>query len=282
MIEKRDIDFCLGVWTIPNGYFCYKAKQRCGVPYGVWSLGSDVNVYGQRALFRGTVSRVLSRADYLFANSRQLTESVARLSGSTPRFMPTNRILPAVSTSSLNLPGDRTHFLYVGRLERVKGIDILIEAVIQMCQQRQDAFVSVLGDGSLRSELEECLSAAGLGGTVNFVGWADPDTVAQYLRACDAVVIPSRSEGMPVVYWEAMQAGKPVIVTSVGDMADYTRRFRVGTVVPVEDQGALKQALEDFMDHRIPIEPEHMRQLAVESSLEKAVETFLNTVPHTS
>ena len=277
-IDEQNIDLCLGVWTIPSGYFCMRAKQRRDIPYAVWMLGSDLNVYGRKRFFRRVISNVLRRADFLFANSNQLLEQARKLAGKACEFMPTNRILPSGDRSPLELDKAMINFLYVGRLEKVKGIDILVEAMIHLLRKGREASLYVVGDGSLRPGLISRLREKGIEDRVSFVGWADPNTVAAYLRACDLLVVPSRSEGMPVVYWEAMQAGKPVIVTDAGDMAYYTREFRVGKVVPPDDAESLGEALEEFLDGAVSFDEEGIRKLAEESSLENAADIFLQTV----
>ncbi|MFQ6092616.1 MAG: glycosyltransferase [bacterium] len=278
LIGEHEIDLCLGVWAIPNGYFCLKAKQRLGTPYAVWTLGSDINVYGGKIFFGKVVADVLRNADHLFANSNQLVNRIGGLTGKACGFMPTTRTLPEGLGPRLSLDETAANCLFVGRLERVKGIDLLVEAMVGLLRKGRRAFLYVLGDGSLRSDLMNRVRREGLEHNVVFTGWADPDAVAAYLKACDVLVVPSRSEGMPVVYWEAMQAGRPVIVTDVGDMADYTRRFQVGKVVPTEDTAGLRQALEEYMDGLVSIDREGIRKLARESSLESAVETFLTVV----
>ena len=139
----------------------------------------------------------------------------------------------------------------------------------------------IVGDGEDRAFLEKAVSDAQLHESIFFKGWASPEEVASYIQASDAVVIPSRSEGMPVIFWESMQMDTPVIVTDVGDMADYTREFGVGKVVPPENSNKLKESMRDFMEDKIHIDYDNIKALAEESSLTKAADTFLNTiVPH--
>jgi glycosyltransferase involved in cell wall biosynthesis len=224
------------------------------------------------------VAAVLQDADYLFANSRQLVSRVSDISGKSCLFMPTNRILPMDEPPKSGLDVQATKLLYVGRLEVVKGIDVLVEAVLGLLRKQTDIILYILGDGSLRTRLEAMVAQESRTGQVVFVGWADPATVTAYLKACDVLVIPSRSEGMPVVYWEAMQAGKPVIVTDVGDMAEYTRTHAVGAVASAGDPASLSGAIGDMAAGRVPVNRESIRRLAGEASLGKAVQTFLDTV----
>ena len=278
LVETHKIDCCVGIWAIPGGYLSYRIWRDLGIPYAVWTLGSDINVYGRNALFRLVIKKVLRNADFLFANSRELIARVTEWSGKTCEFMPTNRVLPRGKIESLEEKGEKNTFVYVGRLERVKGVDILIDAVSKLRDEGFHAHLSIVGDGEQRSLLEEKATEAQLDDHVSFVGWAPPEKVTSYIQACDAVVIPSRSEGMPVVFWESMQMGTPVIVTDVGDMAEYTRKYSVGKVVPSENPDALKESLREFMEDAVHINYDNITLLAEESSLTKATETFLNTI----
>jgi glycosyltransferase involved in cell wall biosynthesis len=232
LIRAEGVDFCLAAWAIPGGFLCRRARARTGVPYAVWSLGSDVNVYGQKPILRRVVRRVLADADLLFANSRGLIRAVESLTGRIPGFMPTNRLLPKAGIPDLDLGAGRRHLLFVGRLEPVKGIDLLVQAVARLAAEGADVDLHVLGDGSVRKALERDVLAKGLQGRIFFKGFADGATVAAHLRACDLLVIPSRSEGLPVVFHEAMQVGTPVAATDVGDLGEVIREYGVGVLAP--------------------------------------------------
>ena len=281
LVESHNIDLCLSIWAIPAGYLAYRIQKEMGIPYAIWSLGSDINVYGSSPPFRRIIKKVLARADYLFANSRNLMERISEWSGKSCEFMPTNRVLPKERVTSSEEVEEKNTFVFVGRLEKVKGVDVLIEAVSKLCGEGFHPRLYIVGDGEDRAFLEKAVSDAQLHESIFFKGWASPEEVASYIQASDAVVIPSRSEGMPVIFWESMQMDTPVIVTDVGDMADYTREFGVGKVVPPENSNKLKESMRDFMEDKIHIDYDNIKALAEESSLTKAADTFLNTiVPH--
>lgn len=247
LIRAERVDFCLAPWAIPSGAFCRRVRARTGVPYAVWSLGSDVNVYGRMPVLRHIVRRVLTGADLLFANSRGLIRAVESFTGRTPGFMPTNRILPKTDIPGVDLGSGKRHLLFVGRLEPVKGIDLLVQAVARLAADGVDVDLHVLGDGSVRKALEREVQAKGLQGRIFFKGFADGAVVAAYLKACDLLVIPSRSEGLPVAFHEAMQVGTPVAATDVGDLGDVIREYGVGvlarSISPEGIAGAIAEAL---------------------------------------
>jgi glycosyltransferase involved in cell wall biosynthesis len=247
LIRTERVDFCLAPWAIPNGFFCRRARARTGVPYAVWSLGSDIQVYGRKPVLKRAVRSVLRDADLLFANSRGLTRAIESLAGRTPGLMPTNRLLPKAELPALDLGAGRRHLLFVGRLEPVKGIDLLVGAMGRLAADGADLDLHVLGDGSMRKGMEREVAAMGLRDRVFFKGFADAASVAAHLKSCDLLVIPSRSEGMPVVFHEAMQAGAPVAATDVGDLGETIRAYGVGAVARSVSSDGIAEAIREAL-----------------------------------
>lgn len=127
----------------------------------------------------------------------------------------------------------------VGRLERVKGHSVLLEA---MALLPDDGLRLVLvGEGSERPFLQEQVSRLGLGDRVTFTG-ARTD-VAALLNSADIAIMPSLNEGMGRSALEAMACGKPVIASRTGGVPDLVREGKEGFLVPPGNAAALAQAL---------------------------------------
>jgi glycosyltransferase involved in cell wall biosynthesis len=129
--------------------------------------------------------------------------------------------------------------LYAGRLEPVKGPDVLLEAFAEIRVALPDATLVVAGEGSLASELRARVAERPLPG-VRFLGQRSdiPDLIA----AADLVVLPSRGEGMPTLLLEALLAGRAVVATRVGAVADVTEDGRFARIVPPGDAATLARA----------------------------------------
>ena len=278
MHETFHFDHALAVWLVPNALAARALKKNSGIPYSTWSLGSDINRFIRNPLSRMLLKGLLNDADFLFANSRHLCQEINALSGRNPVLLPTYRPLERVAnTMTPRLRRDRTHFLCVARLEKVKGVDILIDAVRDLVKTAGTGIsLHILGDGSQRRVLEKTVSEHNLHDNVTFYGAVQPITVAAFLQAVDCLVLPSRSEGMPMAFWEAQAAGIPVIGTDAGDLGWAINTFGQGIVVPPENRRALQTAMQEFLHRGKKVlrktshaRPPHPGQIA---------QTFLQTI----
>jgi glycosyltransferase involved in cell wall biosynthesis len=130
----------------------------------------------------------------------------------------------------------------LARLDFVKGIDVLLEAVASL----PNVTVRVAGRGPDRRALEARSAVLGLDSRVTFLEWTE-DTSA-FLRSIDIFVLPSRAEGLPLSVIEAMLAGLPVVVTDVGSVRELVVHGSTGIVVPADDVVALSEALRTLVE----------------------------------
>jgi 1,2-diacylglycerol 3-alpha-glucosyltransferase len=106
---------------------------------------------------------------------------------------------------------DRTVLLlYVGRLAREKGLDLLLRAFARLGRSRP-LHLCLVGGGPLEGELRRAVSAHGLTGRVTFAGWIEHSELAAYYAAADVFVFPSPADAMGLVLVEAMGAGLPCV-----------------------------------------------------------------------
>lgn len=131
----------------------------------------------------------------------------------------------------------------VSRLEEPKkGIGILLKAVAQLRTQNLDIHLVIAGDGYSRSFLERQADTLGLQSDTHFLGFVEQP--ASLYASLDIFVLPSCSEGFPLVNLEAMASGIPVVTTNVGGTAEAVLDGVNGFVVPPNDVEALSAALE--------------------------------------
>ena len=126
-----------------------------------------------------------------------------------------------------------------GRISiRQKGHDTFVEAAARMLAQGRSARFAVAGEGRDRRKLERMVERAGLTASFEFLGAVRP--IDRFLAALDAIVIPSRFEGLPLIALEALAAGVPGIATRVDGLSDC---WPPQWLVPPDDADALAMSL---------------------------------------
>ncbi len=145
-----------------------------------------------------------------------------------------------VARQQLGVPLGCPLLLWVGRLDPIKGLDVLVEAV-RLPGPLGAAHVAIAGDGPYRGALEQLVVQAGLTDRFHLLGLR-PD-VPGLLKTADAFVFPSRTEGLPNALLEAMAAGLPVVTTDAPGCSDLVRDADTGLIVPPDDPPALAAAL---------------------------------------
>jgi glycosyltransferase involved in cell wall biosynthesis len=132
----------------------------------------------------------------------------------------------------------------VGRLVREKGFDNAIRALKAILGDYPDARLTIVGDGPERSNLERLASGSGVSASVSFTGWVAPENVGVLLRQAFAILIPSRwREPFGLVALQAAEAGRPVVASRVGGLAEIVLDGATGSLVAPDDPHGLAQAV---------------------------------------
>lgn len=139
----------------------------------------------------------------------------------------------------------------LGRLHPQKAYDVLIDALNLLKKRGFTSPVAfeilVAGDGSDRHSLERKAKLAGVDDQIHLVGYADKPK--DFLAGLHLYLQPSRTEGFCIALHEAMQAGLPVIATTVGQIPYTLEVGRSGWLLPPGDANALADALADALSH---------------------------------
>ncbi|MCJ7511766.1 MAG: glycosyltransferase [Anaerolineales bacterium] len=171
----------------------------------------------------------------------------------TSRFYP---IPPDEAKEFIGMDCRDNMVLFVGRIEPLKGVDTLLQAMAILKQEgtleRRPMSVAIIGgDPEADPErmtaemlrLQNLRIELGMGDVVAFLGKRDQDTLQYYYSAADMVVVPSHYESFGMVALEAMACGAPVVASETGGLAFLVKDGETGFHVPTSDAGALAQRL---------------------------------------
>lgn len=234
------------------------AARLAGVPtvvhteHDAWHLDAAGRRYLENALLR--VVR-----PHLVADSALVADAMRQALGERPitvvdNGIDTDRFRPADQTYArrvLGLPGGAPIIGTAARLEMVKGVDILMEAVARLPKVR----LAVAGGGSQADALRRRAERLGIDERVHFFG--PVDNVPMFHTALDRFCLASRHEGLPLSMLEAQACGVPVIVTPVGAMA-YAACPRSGSVATEVSPEAMAEAISASLSRTYPADiPRH-------------------------
>jgi glycosyltransferase involved in cell wall biosynthesis len=212
--------------------------RRVHTEHDAWHLQNASRRRIMRCALIATNPVLIADAPYVAdAVARALSRPPPRviLNGvDTDRFSPGDRI---AARRALGLPDHGRIIGIAARLERVKGVDLAIDALASV----PGALLAIAGGGSERESLQMQAASLGLAERVRFLGHLD-DTLPLY-RAIDLLCLPSRAEGLPLALLEAQSTGTPVVAMRVGGVSAGVDPA-TGVLVDPEQPGALARALQ--------------------------------------
>lgn len=242
-------DVIIAMWAFPSGFFSYILKKRYGVPYLVWSLGSDIYVFARKPILGIFIKKILREALYLLADGFDLKNHVSKISSKECLFVPSaSKINDTLNLTNQQKKDTKKIVLtFVGRMEKVKGPDILIDSLLKIKDKLSRFDVNLIGDGSMLPKLKIVVANLGLGYAINFFGnISDQKKLTLILQKSDWVIIPSRSDSIPLVFSEAMKTKTPVIVSDLEDFKYLIKKYKVGFLFKKENSFDLANILENL------------------------------------
>ena len=254
--ERPDLLHVHHVWPAADRYLAVLAAAA-GVPHLV--VTEHIEGRSHSAAQVRLKRRELGQAEVVTAVSAAVADSLVSDYGvkrARVRVVPNGAELPDEAAEEaaarrlreqLGAGALRPLWVCAGRLEEQKGQDVLLDALAEV-RRRGLGFVAVLaGDGSLRGAFEARARALGLEASVHFPGQVED--LGPLLTAADAVVLPSRWEGLPLVLLEALARARPVVASAVGGVPEVVVDGEQARLVPPGDPQALAEVLEAFHRH---------------------------------
>ena len=222
-------DIVLSYWADPDGTAAAKWACRLNARFCLIVGGSDVLLLPDRPGLGGLIERTICGADLVRTVSERLVDRVRELCpAATPRISCVRQGIDADRFGR----GDRASarrrlglaeaptFVWVGRLDAVKNLPLLLDAFSVVRRTLPDAQLAIVGGGPERAAVEAGVAARGLDGSVRLAGTVPPGNLAAWYHAADAAVLSSRSEGLPNVLRESLACGRPFASVDVGSVRE--------------------------------------------------------------
>ncbi|MBN2139321.1 MAG: glycosyltransferase family 4 protein [Sedimentisphaerales bacterium] len=256
---------------------CLLAAFFCKCKLIIYEHGPIFETGPQYTLYRLILRLLWRRAAAFVAVSNYIADYLQRRIGIPPdrikvinnavnleQFSP-HRIPPKKIRAKLGIADSDIIVGYVGRLDYLKGPDLLVEAAASLLRKSQRYLFLFVGDGPLRNKLEQSAQQLGIHDRIKFLGFRED--VPEIMSTFDLAVVPSRRESFGIACLELMSMRIPVISSGAGGMSEYITNEQTGLLLKENTPDEICRAVEQLTDDR------QLRQQLIEAG-SKLVQRF--------
>ncbi len=191
-------------------------------------------------LLERPVPRIFARTPTIAVSDSTRADLIARgMSGEGISVIPNGIELAEFTPGPWEDRTPEPTLLYLGRLKRYKGVDLILRAVARLAEMNVACRLRVAGTGDYRNDLEALASDLGLGDRVEFLGFVSPEEKLKLLRESWIHVLASPKEGWGIANIEAAGCGTPTVASDSPGLRDSVQDGVTGFLVPHGDLDAL-------------------------------------------
>jgi len=216
---SRGFDIIHANWTL-SGLSAWATKWLHQLPIVVTVHGSDIYRSADNWFLKWITRIALSKANEVFAVSNELKRLVDQFDIPREKSFVISNGVNLRKFSSSKMSRREPLILFVGSLINRKGVDILLRAFADINQSIPQFQLAIIGDGILRTELENSCIELGIQSKVCFLGYKQPTDVHEWMSKAKLFVLPSVEEGQGVVLLEALASGTPCVGSRIGGIPD--------------------------------------------------------------
>jgi len=243
--------------ALPEGLVGWAVARLVKIPAVIYAHGEELTSWGHGNKYRA-MRFVLTHADHVIANSGHTQDQLVQLGVNTNNITLINpgvdiqRFKPDLPCEDLRqeigLDERQKLMLSVGRLQRRKGFDMVIQALPNIIEQGQDVHYALIGIGDDRDYLLSLADKFKVSDRVHLLGHVEPESLARWYNACDLFVMANReidgdNEGFGMVYIEAAACKKPSVAGKAGGTASAVVDGETGLRVDGENVENIADAL---------------------------------------
>lgn len=247
-VRAADVIHLTNHWTVIN-VWTYLAARMLGKPYVVCPLGA-LPIFGRSGLLKRAFNAIIGKR--LIRNA---SGHVAATLGELPAFRDygvrdaqVTHIPNGINSDDYLEAGNDVfledrglgrapYILFIGRLNPIKGADLLVKAFASLDARYRDHHLVLIGpDEGIAAGLQASAAELGVGDRVHFFGFVSRADKSRFIHRARLLAVPSRQEAMSIVVLEAGVSGRPVLITDQCGF-DEVRDVRGGDVVPATVDG---------------------------------------------
>lgn len=210
------------------------------------TLRAEKNFFGSCSLFDSSIRRIPAHAHYTIYNALPGYIQIANKKRE-------NKDIITIGV--------------VSRLEHIKGMDLVVPAFAKVYAKHKNVRLLVVGDGSLRQQMEEDANRLQLGKNIEFAGMQKQTDLQLYYDKIDVLLMPSRSEGFGLTAIEGMARGCVLVASNTGGLPEVVREGYVGLLHQSESVDDLANKICSIIEN-----PKHLEQMR--SHLQDYVQQF--------
>jgi len=259
IINKKKISFDVihahFLWS--SGFVGSKLKITASKPLIITAHGFDVYSLPERDWWwSNTITKIAKAADKIITVSQRNKRILQTMTNSenisiVPNGFDEQLHHPQEVSSlrkKLKLPSDKKIILTIGNLSKIKGHEVLIDALLLLKMKREDFICILIGDGPIFNQLSRKIKKLGLSSEIILKGYVPYSEVPEWYNVCDIFVLPSLDEGNPTVMFEALGNGKPFIGTNVGGIPEIIKSDKIGLLTTPSNSSELFKIIEDALE----------------------------------
>jgi glycosyltransferase involved in cell wall biosynthesis len=255
LIKENKIDVYFTFSGFDLSFFeriiCCLIARAYSVTSLVYFRNSTILSIEQASLYHRLLTRMLSVPTALVSQGTRLSSYLGSLTGQNVHVVKPWLSDDYSTICEVKCSVREVRFVFVGWLEKKKGVIELIEAIVALNNMGYLFKVDFVGGGSLESTLKAMMTTNNLT-NVTLHGWLEPDKVKEIYRASQAFILPSYNEGFPNSLLEAMSFGLAPIVTPVGGIPDVINGVTNGMLVEVMSATSIIGSMEQYiLDHEL-------------------------------
>jgi L-malate glycosyltransferase len=251
LIKKNKYQLTHSFFSIPCGFLSFLFKVQHKIPYIVSLRGADVPGYSERfstlySFLKPIIKLIWKKADAVISNSEGLKKLALKSKPGQEIDIIYNGTDVQKFKPDDSLRNKEKFIITLGgtRVTARKGIMYLLEAMGELHQKYPRLYLTVIGEGDEKEDLERLAEKLKIQDKIIFLGRIDYKKIAAYYQEASAFILPSLNEGMSNAMLEALASGLPIIATDTGGTRELVSDGENGFIIKMKDSEDIARKLE--------------------------------------